>query len=89
MPVVGVGWVVCVVFEHGNRRNRRMILVDWMRHIDLAKVPSECNVLLRSHRLISKKDDLVCHERVIDRLRVLARDVPKINIDLGAQGGRE
>lgn len=66
-----------------------MILVDWMRHIDLAKVTSERNVLLRSHRLISEKDDLVCHERVIDRLRVLARDVSKINIDLGAQGGRE
>ena len=73
MPVVGVGRAIRVVLKHGNGGNVRVVLIHRVRHINLAELLSQGNVLLRRHFLITKKDHFMAHQGVIDRFCTVTR----------------
>ena len=63
-----------------------MVLIDRVRYVDFTKVLGQLDVLLRRHRLIPEKDDLMRHECIVNSLCTAGGDVAEINIDFGAQG---
>ena len=73
MPVVGVGWPIRIVLKHGYGGNIWVILIHGVRHINLAELLSQCNVLLRRHLLITKKDHFMSDQGVIDRFGTVTR----------------
>ena len=66
-----------------------MVLVHRVRHVDFTEVLGQLNMLYRRHLLIPKKDNLVCHECVVDGLCTLGSDVAQIDIELGTQCRRQ
>ena len=66
-----------------------MVLIDGVRHVDFTKVLGQLDVLFRRHLLIPEKDDLMCHECIVNSLCTVGGDVAKINVDFGAQGWSE
>ena len=84
MPVIGIGRPVGIVLEHGNGRNFWVVLIDGVRHVNVTEVLGQLDVLLRRHLLIPEKDDLVCHECIVNSLCTIGCDVAEVNVDFGA-----
>jgi hypothetical protein len=52
-------------------------------------VLGQFNMLCWRHLLTPEKDDLMCHERIVNSLCTVGCDVAEIDIDFGAQGWSE
>ena len=63
-----------------------MVLIHGVRHINFAEVFGQFDVLCWRHVLISKKNDLMGHQCVVNGLCALGCDVAELDINLSPQG---
>jgi hypothetical protein len=89
VPVISIGRPIGIILEYRNGRNLWVVLVDGVRHVDFTEVLGQFNMLCWRHLLIPEKDDLMCHERIVNSLCTVGCDVAEIDIDFGAQGWSE